>query len=62
VTNFGGNRVRLRNRQLRIDCNIHLGMQAMAEPACPDLGDMLDLRHFLCHMANFIDDARLGTI
>ena len=62
MAHFGGNGMRLRDRQLRIDGDIQFGMQAMPEPARPHLGNLFDLRHILGDMANFFDDVWFGAI
>jgi hypothetical protein len=35
VTNLGGDRMRLRDRQLRLNCDVQLDVQSMSEPASP---------------------------
>ena len=56
MADLGGDRVRLCDRQPRIDGDVELGVQAMAEPARPHLGHPRDLRHMLGRMPNLADD------
>src|SRR5919204_547914 len=41
MADLRGDRMRLRDGQLRIDRDIELGVKAVPEPACPHLGDLL---------------------
>jgi hypothetical protein len=62
VADLGRDRMRLRDRQLRMDGDIQFGMQAVPEPARPHLGDLLHLSYVLGSVAKLIDDPRLGTV
>ena len=62
IAQVGRDRVSFRDRQIGWDDDVHLRMQAVPEPAGPNIGDLLHLRDVACRMANFFDNVGVDPV
>jgi hypothetical protein len=62
MADFLGDRVSLGHRQLSRYADAHVGMQAMADPSCSHIGDLIDPGDVCCRMGDSVNGVRVDSV
>ena len=62
MAQLGGHRMRLRHRQVRIDRDVDLGVEAVTQPARADVGYLQNVRHVAGGMTDFLDNGGIDAV